>query len=50
VVGEKRGYDPGKKVKGSKRHLFLVDPQGLVLKAKLRAGSVFDDRDGIRDR
>jgi putative transposase len=26
-----RGYDPGKKVKGRKRHL-LVDTQGLLLK------------------
>ena len=37
---------PGQKVKGRKRHL-LVDPQGLVLKAKVHAASVFD-RDGIK--
>jgi putative transposase len=30
IGGEQRGYDPGKKVKGSKRQL-LVDTQGLVL-------------------
>jgi putative transposase len=30
IGGEQRGYDPGKKVKGRKRHL-LVDTQGLVL-------------------
>jgi putative transposase len=41
IVGEERGYDPGKKVKGRKRHL-LVDTQGLVLKAKVHAANVFD--------
>jgi putative transposase len=46
VGGEERGYDPGKKVKGRKRHL-LVDTQGLVLKAKVHAANVFD-RDGIK--
>ena len=44
--GEERGYDPAKKVKGRKRHL-LVDTQGLVMKEKVHAASVFD-RDGIR--
>ena len=34
VGGEQRGYDGGKKVHGSKRHL-LVDTEGLVLKAKV---------------
>ena len=33
-------------MKGRKRHL-LVDTQGLVLKAKVHAASVFD-RDGIK--
>ena len=33
-VGGERGYDGGKKVKGTKRHL-VVDTQGLVLKAKV---------------
>jgi hypothetical protein len=28
-VGEERGYDGGKKIKGRKRHL-LVDTEGLV--------------------
>jgi putative transposase len=41
VGGEQRGYDGGKKVKGTKRHL-LVDTQGLVLKAKVHAASVMD--------
>ena len=30
VGGEERGYDGGKKVKGTKRHL-LVDTEGFVL-------------------
>jgi putative transposase len=46
IGGNERGYDPGKKVKGRKRHL-LVDTQGLVLRAKVHAASVFD-RDGIK--
>jgi putative transposase len=46
VGGEERGYDPGKKVKGRKRHV-LVDTGGLVLKAKVHAASVFD-RDGVK--
>jgi putative transposase len=46
VGGEGRGYDPGKKVKGRKRHL-LVDTQGLVMRARVQAASVFD-RDGIK--
>jgi putative transposase len=47
-VGAKgRGYyDPGKKVKGRKRHL-LVDTEGLVMRAKVHAASIFD-RDGIK--
>ncbi len=46
VGGNERGYDPGKKVKGRKRHL-LVDTQGLILRAKVHAADVFD-RDGIK--
>ena len=46
VGGEARGYDGGKKVKGSKRHL-LVDTQGLVLKAKVHSAKV-QDREGIK--
>jgi hypothetical protein len=45
--GRKRGYDPGKKLEGSKRHLFLVDQQGLVLKAKVHVVGAFDC-DGIK--
>ncbi len=41
VGGEQRGYDAGKKVKGRKRHL-LVDTEGLVMRAKVHAASVFD--------
>ncbi len=47
VGGEERGYDPAKKVKGRKRHV-LVDTEGLVLKAKIHAASVFD-RDGVKE-
>ena len=46
VGGEQRGFDPGKKVKGRKRHL-PVDTQGLVMRAKVHAASVFE-RDGIK--
>jgi putative transposase len=46
VGGEERGFDPGKKVKGRKRHL-LVDTEGLVMRVKVHAASVFD-RDGIK--
>jgi putative transposase len=46
VGGDERGYDPGKKVRGRKRHL-LVDTQGLVVKAKVHSAGVFD-RDGIK--
>jgi putative transposase len=46
VGGEARGYDGGKKVRGSKRHL-LVDTEGLVLKAKVHSAKV-SDQDGIR--
>jgi putative transposase len=41
VGSEERGYDPSKKVKGRKRHL-LVDTEGLVMRAKVHAASVFD--------
>ena len=46
VGGKGRGYNPGKKVKGRKRHL-LVDTEGLVMRAKVHAASIFD-RDGIK--
>lgn len=44
--GEERGFDPGKKVRGRKRHL-LVDTQGLLMRAKVHSAGVFD-RDGIK--
>src|SRR5215210_6400500 len=46
VGGEQRGFDPAKRVKGRKRHL-LVDTEGLVMRAKVHAASVFD-RDGMK--
>ncbi len=46
VGGEGRGFDPGKKVKGRKRHL-LVDTEGLVMRAKVHSAGVFD-RDGVK--
>jgi putative transposase len=47
VGGEARGYDGGKKVRGRKRHLLLVDTEGLVLKAKVHSAKV-PDQDGIK--
>ena len=46
VGGEERGYDRGKQIKGTKRHI-LVDTEGFVLKAKVHSAKVFD-RDGIK--
>ena len=46
VGGEECGYDPGKKMRGRKRHL-LVDTEGLVMRAKVHSAGVFD-RDGIK--
>src|SRR5215212_6184044 len=46
VGGQERGFDPAKKVQGSKCHL-LVDTEGLVLKAKVHSARV-PDQDGIR--
>ena len=43
-VGGPKGYDAGKKINGRKRHV-LVDVMGLVLVARITAGSV-QDRDG----
>ena len=45
-VGGERGYDGGKKVKGTKRHL-LVDTEGLVLKAKVHVANMVDQK-GIK--
>jgi putative transposase len=41
-----RGYDAGKKVKGTKRHL-LVDPMGLLLCVVVPAANI-QDRDGAK--
>lgn len=46
VGGQKRGFDPAKKVEGRKRHL-LVDTEGLVLEARVHSAKV-PDQDGIR--
>jgi putative transposase len=46
VGGNERGFDPGKKVEGRKRHL-LVDTEGLVLEARVHSAKV-PDEDGIR--
>jgi putative transposase len=47
VGGEQRGYDGGKKVRGRKRHLLVVDTEGLVLGAKVHSARVHDE-DGIK--
>ena len=47
VGGEQRGYDGGKKVKGTKRHI-LVDTEGLLLKAKIHSAKVMDFEKGSR--
>lgn len=39
-----RGYDPGKKINGCKRHV-VVDSAGLLLVVMVTAGST-QDRDG----
>jgi len=41
VGGEDRGYDGGKKVKGTKRHI-LVDTEGFVLKVQVHSANVLD--------
>jgi putative transposase len=46
VGGAERGYDGGKQIKGTKRHI-LVDTEGLLLKAKVHSARIFD-RDGIK--
>jgi putative transposase len=45
-VGGEQGYDGGKKVKGRKRH-WLVDTEGLVLKAKVHVANMVD-QEGIK--
>jgi putative transposase len=46
VGGNERGFDPAKKVEGTKRHV-LVDTQGLVLEVRLHSAKV-PDQEGIR--
>ena len=46
AFGGTRGYDAGKKINGSKRHI-LVDTMGLLLAVVVTAASV-QDRDGAR--
>lgn len=43
--GGVRGYDGGKKISGRKRH-SLVDTLGLLLKAKVHAADILDNRGG----
>jgi len=43
--GGVHGYDGGKKVSGRKRHL-LVDTAGLLLKAKVHAADILDNKGG----
>ena len=47
VGGAQRGYDGGKKVKGTKRHLLVDTAEGLVLKAKVHSAKVLD-QEGIK--
>jgi putative transposase len=44
---ERGGFDPAKKVEGRKRHLLVVDTEGLVLEAKVHSAKV-PDQDGLR--
>jgi len=48
VGGEQRGYDGGKKIKGRKRHLLLVDTEGFALLAKSHSAEVMDFEEGSR--
>lgn len=43
--GGLHGYDGGKKISGRKRHL-LVDTVGLLLKAKVHAADILDNKGG----
>lgn len=45
-VGGPRGYDPGKKIKGRKRHI-LVDTVGHLLKVVVHTADI-QDRDGAK--
>lgn len=43
--GGVQGYESGKKISGRKRHL-LVETVGLLLKAKVHAADIFDNKGG----
>ncbi len=45
VGGPERGYDGAKRLAGRKRHILLVDANGLVLAARVH-GADLPDRDG----
>ena len=47
VGGEQRGFDGGKKVRGTKRHILLVGTEGLLVEAGVPSARV-PDRDGTR--
>jgi putative transposase len=47
VGGTGRGFDPAKKVEGSKRHL-LVDTEGLVLQAQVLTAPGYQTKTAIR--
>jgi len=47
VGGTERGFDPAKKAEGRKRHLLVVDTEGLVLGARVHSAKE-PDQDGIR--
>jgi putative transposase len=47
VGGPARGYDGAKRLAGRKRHILLVDTNGLVLAARVHGAGV-PDRDGGR--
>ena len=44
-AGGLHSYDGGKKISGRKRHL-LVDTVGLLLKAKIHAADILDNKGG----
>jgi putative transposase len=45
--GPERGYDGAKRLAGRKRHILLVDTNGLVLAARVHGGAdLLPDRDG----
>jgi putative transposase len=47
VGREERGYHPGKKAKGHKRHILMAT-EGLVMRSKAHVANVFDRETGPR--